>query len=1105
MSRIAWTPWHQVVQLREDLKSKELPLSIFAADLYDVVMGRAKPVYQEPAEFFALTYPTVNLRELARDVVLRLAGRSDKAVRQLVLTYGGGKTHALITLYHLVNRPEELPDLPAVQEFRQRIGMMPPAARVAVLAFDRLDPVTGMDVRAPDGSMARLRYPWSVLAFQLGGEEGLRILGCTAGNEREEPPFTNVLEDLLRLPKREGRATLVLMDEVLMWARTKCGADPVWRDRLQDFFQCLTQAATRVEGSAVVASLLSTDPRHSDAVGKQILAEIRAILQREQEELVEPVVKEDIAEVLRRRFFTPDSIRDRDRFRAHVVAAVNGIADLDETTRRDRQGAETRFLSSYPFHPDLTEIFYGRWTQLEGFQRTRGVLRTFALALREAQAWDEAPLVGVNVFLAEPGKAEISEAARELATIAATEEYEGKRQEWSAILQGEFEKAREIEAEATALRFRELEQAVFATFLCSQPIGQRGLTRELLLLLGATRPDRIELEKALRRWTEESWFLDETNIEDAETRPDGQKELPRSWRLGSKPNLRQMHQKACEGVSPDLVEARLLDEIGRLRSLTLGASGAGVHAHSLPERPRDIEDDGEFHYGILGPRAVSDSGKPSSEARRFIDETTGPDRPRVYRNAVVLAAPSRDGLEVAKQRIRQYLGWEGVRALLKEQQIDPIREATLAANTEGARKKIPGAIQQAYCVVVTVGEDNSAQAFRMAVGEEPLFKQIKADARARVQETAISADALLPEGPYDLWREGEMARRVKDLVGAFAQFPHLPKMLNRQAILDTLVQGCMAGAFVLRLTRPDRSVRTFWRQQPDDVALKDPALEAVLPEAAALTELSARLLEPGALPGLWTDGAVAVDDLYAYFSGGHQVRVEREQYEDVVTTPAAGREVIDAAVEAAVCEGRLWLISGPATLLGEEIPTGLLAGGARLQPPPAPIDVTSLLPSNLPEAWSEGATTARALSEALSRRAGNPLPWATIRNGITAAIQARMLESTARDMYWPCDYSQAGAVALRVPEARPPGPDVGWIKDEKRALVARALLRSNQIQDLGEAIPALTKAAVGHDLAFEVAVSLDGEPPEELAERVNKLLGEIDGEFVLQPAYPRTS
>jgi hypothetical protein len=140
MSTLPWTPWHKLVRLRDDLRSGELSLSIFAADLYDVAMQKGqRPVYEDPAQFFALTYPTYNLRELARDVVLRLAGRNDKAVRQLELTYGGGKTHALITLFHLVNDPARLPDLPAVQEFIQHIGLTPAATRVAVLPFDKLD------------------------------------------------------------------------------------------------------------------------------------------------------------------------------------------------------------------------------------------------------------------------------------------------------------------------------------------------------------------------------------------------------------------------------------------------------------------------------------------------------------------------------------------------------------------------------------------------------------------------------------------------------------------------------------------------------------------------------------------------------------------------------------------------------------------------------------------------------------------------------------------------------------------------------------------------------------------------------------------------------
>lgn len=1100
MSKLAWVPWHEVVRLRDDLRSGELSLAAFAADLYQVVMGSARPIYQDPREFFALTYPTYNLRELAKDVALRLAGRNERAVRQLELTYGGGKTHTLITLFHLVSDPTHLPDLPSVHEFRQHAGLTSPRTRVAAICFDRLDPVTGMYVRAPSGAIERLKYPWSVLAYQLGGREGLRILGMDGSAEREEPPFTNVLEELLRLPGREDLSTLVLVDEVLMWARTKIGADPVWRHRIQDFFQCLTQAATQVDRCAVVASLLATDPNKSDTLGKEITSELYSIFRREREEGVQPVLKEDVAEVLRRRFFTPESIRDREAFRPHVVAALKGVGDLDEQTRKDGRASEERFLQSYPFHPDLTDVFYTKWTNLESFQRTRGVLRTFALGLRDAESWDDAPLVGANVFLSAPGKSEVSLAARELTGIAGTEGYEGPKQEWTSILEGELAKAQEIQKGFSALRHREVEQAVFATFLHSQPIGRKALTRDLLVLLGSTRPDRIELEQALRRWSEESWFLDESDVATAETGSDGQKLLPKAWRLGSKPNLKQMHHDACERVG-DLVEGRLLTEIASLKSLTAGASASGVKAHHLPERPRDVEDDGEFHYAVLGPKAASDAGKPSAEARRFVDETTGPDRPRVYRNAIVLAVPSQDGLDAAKGVVLDYLGWEEVRTQLKSQPLDPIRQQMLAGYVDGAKKKIPEALRQAYCVVVAVSTKNEVEALKVTVTGDPLFGVVKADARSRIQETAVSAEALLPGGPYDLWREGETSRRVKDLVGAFAQFPHLPKMLQHKAILDTLVAGCVEGAFVMRSSRPDRSFKTSWRTAPDEVALKEPSLEVVLPEAASLSEIPVALLSPGVLPGLWESGEIAVRSLRQYFSGEHIVKLQRDGYEEPVAIPKAEREVVETAVTVAVKGGKLWLTSGPASLLAEEIPAGLLTDDAVLQAPPKPIPATSLVPEMLPEPWGAESTTALAIASALSIRVGKTLPWSTVREAIEGAIRGRLLERAIDSGPWPCDFAGAQAVKLRVPSAQPPKPPVVVPPVVKPGvLVAEAELRSVQIQDLAEAIGDLLSAVVGYDLKFRLAVELSGtdRPPADVVEKANRVLGEVSEKLRLE-------
>ncbi len=1069
----SFTPWHQVVALRADLKSGELPLSSFAADLYDVAMQRGRATYRDPREFFALTYPTFNLRELAKDVLQRLDGKNDKAVRQLELTYGGGKTHSLITLFHLVREPEALPDVPAVHEFRQHAGGGPlPKARVAVLAFDKLDVEKGMEVLDPQGGAPRwLKHPWSVLAYQLAGSRGLQLLHADGTDaERETPPAENLLDDLLSIPQEEGLATLILMDEVLMYAREKTSLDPVWRYRLQDFFQYLTQAATKVDRACIVASLLATDPRKSDNLGKEIIQELYATFRREKEEGVQPVEKEDVAEVLRRRFFTPESIRDRDRFQSHVVAALDGIQALDEWTQKNRRSEEERYLASYPFHPDLTEALYTKWTQLEGFQRTRGVLRTFALALRDAEPWDTAPLVGAGVLLQAPGKLGLSEAARELTSVAGSEEYEGKRQEWSAILQGELEKAAAVQEEFPALQGRELEEAVVATFLHSQPAGQRALTRELQVLLGATKPDRIELEKALRQWTEVSWFLDEAAFSDLGSSG----ELPKSWRLGTKPNLKQMHSQALTRVPPDLIEMTMRDMIGKERRLTGGASQAGARVHNLPARPRDVDDDGEFHYVVLDPRAVSEAGKPSPEARRFLEETTGADRPRVYRNAVLLVAPSREGLELLQSRVRDHLAWKEVETLPESLAFDDVRKTLLKGYTEQTRQNIPDAIVQAFGIVVTVGAKGDIEAFRIAPGNEPLFETIKKDKRSRIQESAISPEALLPDGPYDLWRSGETARRGSDLIQAFAQFPHLPKMIRRSDIVDTLALGCEQGYFVLRVPRPDRSVRTIWRARPSETDLTERDLEVLLPEAAELTELDARLLGVGKLPGLWPDGdtSITFSALKAFFDGRHVAKIPRQGYEEAIAIPKAQQDVVTQAVNAAVPQGVLWLVSGPTSIYREDVPLGALTDAATLAVPPEEIPPTALLPQNLASAWERNETTAAALAAALATDRGVPLPWYTVSRAIDSAFRARLLERDVDSGGWPCDWVSATGLRIRV--ATPTTTASGQMPLQPTFTTPRhfaeADMEPSELQDLVDSLSEILKAGAGLNLRFVLRI-----------------------------------
>jgi hypothetical protein len=1099
--QLPWTPWHQVVTLRDDVRTGALSLTEFAADLHDVMMQRGtRPIYEDSARFFALTYPTFSLRELAKDVVLRLAGRNTKAIRELDLTYGGGKTHTLITLRHLVDAPQSLPQMPAIAQFVSHIGVPLPQARVAALSFDKLDVEKGMEVRGPDGELRWLKHPWSVLAFQLAGANGLRALHAEGKDaERESPPAEPLLEELLKRPQAEGCATLVLIDEVLMYARDKVYLDSNWRGLLIDFFNHLCDAVAKVDRCAMVVSLLASDPMKNDAFGRELIAQISEIFIRYREQAVQPVQKEDVAEILRRRFFDPSSIADPEAFRPHVTSAVANIAELDETTRKDRQNAEDRFLRSYPFHPDLTDIFYTRWAALEGFQLARGILRIFALALRDAERWDTAPLVGPNVFLSPPGEAAIAEATRELTGIARREITEGRGLEWTAVIEGELAKARAIQTEEPGLKFREIEETVCAVFLSSQPIGQKARTPDLFALLGATRPDRIELQKGLRRWTELSWFLDEAEFVSDPAQPDT---LPKAWRLGNRPNLKQMHDDACRNrVTDEGIEAKLLADVQQTRSLTQGASAAGARVHTLPDRPRDIENDGDFHFAILGPKAASDSGKPSAESRRFIDETTGPDRPRTYRNAIVLVAPSRDGLDAARSRVREYLGWEEVRGQLKDQPQDPMREAILAKSTEDSRKAIPEVIRQAWSIVVTVNEQNDVQAFKITVGGEPLFATVKADKRSRIQETAISAEAMLPGGPYDLWREDEPSRRVKDLATAFAENPKLPKMLRQKEILDTIDNGVKGGVFVAVRKRPDQSVSgTWWRTPIEEGARNDPALEVFLPEKATLSELHPSILAPGVLPSLWTGEAITVADVAAYFAGGRTVMVQRDGYEEPVLIPACPPAAVEAAIDGAVRQGVLWLVNGPAGFQGEPVPAGVLTASAQLRAPMLPLSVHQLTQDAVPEAWRDGQTNVLALSVALSAQSGRPLPWSVMRRAIGDAITSRWLELAPGSGPWPSEMAGAAAVTLKQPAAMDDPPSPGeYVSRPQGIFHASAAVEASAFQDLVEVLPDLIKLAAGIPLQFRLSVTLgDGqEVGNETVVAVNKLLEEVSADLRL--------
>ena len=145
----------------------------------------------------------------------------------------------------------------------------------------------------------------------------------------------------------------------------------------------------------------------------------------------------------------------------------------------------------------------------------------------------------------------------------------------------------------------------------------------------------------------------------------------------------------------------------------------------------------------------------------------------------------------------------------------------------------------------------------------------------------------------------------------------------------------------------------------------------MLSTAAELAEIPGALLRKGVLPGLWeTKTELPLSEFKAHFAGGKVVQVDRGGYNEGQQVPKASAEVVSAAVEKAVADGDLWLVSGPTSLFKEAIPAGVLTDASLLLPPPEPIVTAAILEGNIPAAWKESKASVAGILAQLSAQRG---------------------------------------------------------------------------------------------------------------------------------------
>ena len=173
---------------------------------------------------------------------------------------------------------------------------------------------------------------------------------------------------------------VVLIDELVAYIRQFSEGQVLSGgsyDSNLSFLQALTEAAKLVPNAIVLASLPESDVEAGSQRGVAALRALEKTFGRVQA-LWKPVATEEAFEIVRRRLFEPvrDAKARETVCRAFADAYVAEGAKLPAETQEGRY--YDRLLQAYPIHPEVFDRLYEDWTTIDGFQRTRGVLKLMA-------------------------------------------------------------------------------------------------------------------------------------------------------------------------------------------------------------------------------------------------------------------------------------------------------------------------------------------------------------------------------------------------------------------------------------------------------------------------------------------------------------------------------------------------------------------------------------------------------------------------------------------------------------------------------------------------------------------------------------------------------
>lgn len=775
--------WREVIEPHMDVAEGRYKNAEFAADLAQVARGKGELEYRDPVEFFNRTYVTEGMKGLLTQSLRRVSGLDGEPVIQLKTAFGGGKTHSMLALYHMMrsrSRVRQIANLTPVLEAAQVSEV--PEVHVAVLVGTALNPANAKRPATMPG--ITVNTLWGEMAFQLAESAGRPELYeyVKEADKRGVSPGSEALANLFDA----CGCCLVLMDELVAYAKKLYGAEKLPAGTLDNFItfiQELTEAARASKCSLVVASIPESDNEIGGEAGQRALEQIEHTFGR-MESIWKPVGASEGFEVVRRRLFLnckDEAARDEVCFAFSKMYGDN-LAEFP-TESRELEYRE-RMQACYPIHPEVFDRLYEDWATLERFQRTRGVLRLMAAVIHELwMSRDPSPMIMPGSFpLDVPGVRD--ELTRYL------------DDNWNAVVDSEVDGKQSLpyRNDGNNPRYGSLlasRRVARTVMLGSAPDvdGQsvRGIERGHIRL-GTVQPgEKLSVfnDALVTLQISSSYLYSDDNGN-------------RFW-YDTRPTLRKVAEDRAQmmGDSDALFEVE-----SRLKKLRKSEPFAGVHV--CPASTLDVPDDQSLRLVVLAPAAKHRSGAAESDALIVANEmiTSRGSSPRSYKNMIVFAAADGSHYPQILKSAKRYLAWDSIKADRESLNLDVKQTRETEQSVRRADEELDLKIREAYNWLLYPRIDllNNSMDIEWAVehvegGRESIVAKM---ARKLLSDDAAIqnwAPALLKmELDRVLWRDSDHIQ-VKQLWEYLCQYCYLPRLSDYSVLENAIVRGLSTKEF----------------------------------------------------------------------------------------------------------------------------------------------------------------------------------------------------------------------------------------------------------------------------------------------------------------------